>query len=255
MPTVSVHPAETATQRTLMGSAADQGQNRRLHPPESGPMAQPTDAEGHATVALDATGAQIARTLRWAPRSHVTGVVILEDVSAGQLADEWTKDGERGNGYWPRSWCRSSRRGEAGPDLLVGGQQQASLKQRLTWIGSEPRRAADSGNAVFATQPYEQLAKVYRLAGQDREARTVAIARRRDLRRYGNLTPYRWAVDCLLDKTIRYGYQTGRAVQGGPGGEGLEFTHVNSRLYRPASLRTQREPFSSLGSPGSVGEF
>ena len=71
-----------------------------------------------------------------------------------------------------------------------------------------------SGNAVFATQPYEQLAKVYRLAGQDREARTVAIARRRDLRRYGNLTPYRWAVDCLLDKTIRYGYQTGRAVAG-----------------------------------------
>jgi hypothetical protein len=29
--------------------------------------------------------------------------------------------------------------------------------------------------------------------------------------------------------------------QGGPGGEGLAFTHVNTRLYRPSSLRTQRD--------------
>ena len=56
--------------------------------------------------------------------------------------------------------------------------------------------------------------KVYQQAGQDADARKVAIARRRDLRRYGNLTWYRKAANWLLDITIRYGYQTGRAVIG-----------------------------------------
>jgi hypothetical protein len=37
-------------------------------------------------------------------------------------------------------------------------------------------------------------------------------ARRRDLRRHGNLTPYRRALDWLLDRSIQYGYQTWRAI-------------------------------------------
>jgi hypothetical protein len=80
--------------------------------------------------------------------------------------------------------------------------------------GSTPAPPATPGPAVssFATQPYEQLASVYRQAGQDKEARAVALARRRDLRRYGNLTPYRRALDWLLDRSIQYGYQTWRAI-------------------------------------------
>ena len=96
----------------------------------------------------------------------------------------------------------------------IGGKQQAALEQRLAWIGSQPKGAAASRRAVFASQPYEQLAKVYRQAGQDTEARTVAIARRRDLRRYGDLTRSRKTGNWLLDVTIRYGYQTWRAVVG-----------------------------------------
>jgi len=55
---------------------------------------------------------------------------------------------------------------------------------------------------------------MYRQAGQDTEAREVAIARRRDLRKYGNLNWYRTFGNGFLDKTIRYGYQTWRAGLG-----------------------------------------
>jgi hypothetical protein len=67
---------------------------------------------------------------------------------------------------------------------------------------------------AFATQPYEQLAAVYRQAGQDAQARKVAIARRADLREYGNPNPYRKFGNWFLDKTIKYGYQTWRAGVG-----------------------------------------
>ena len=66
----------------------------------------------------------------------------------------------------------------------------------------------------FAAQPYEQLADMYRQSGQDAEARDVAIARRRDLRTYGNLNWYARFGNAFLDKTIRYGYQTWRAGVG-----------------------------------------
>jgi hypothetical protein len=55
---------------------------------------------------------------------------------------------------------------------------------------------------------------VYRRAGQDSQARKVAVARRTDLRTYGKLNPYRKAGNWLLDKTIKYGYQSWRAGLG-----------------------------------------
>jgi hypothetical protein len=80
--------------------------------------------------------------------------------------------------------------------------------------GGRARAAGAAANTptVFATQPYEQLANVYEQAGQDAEARTIAIARRRDLRQYGYLSPAGRLGNWLLDFAIRYGYQTWRAV-------------------------------------------
>jgi hypothetical protein len=75
-----------------------------------------------------------------------------------------------------------------------------------------PPTAPSRPVSSFATQPYEQLTSVYQQAGQEKEARAVTLARRRDLRRYGNLTPYRRALDWLLDRSIQYGYQTWRAI-------------------------------------------
>jgi len=85
------------------------------------------------------------------------------------------------------------------------------VEQRLAWIRSEYQGDNPAG---FAAQPYEQLAAVYRRAGQDGQARKVAIARRADLRTYGNLNRYRKAGNWLLDKTIKYGYQSWRAGVG-----------------------------------------
>ena len=90
------------------------------------------------------------------------------------------------------------------------------MEQRLAWIRSQYQPPAGSGSAVFATQPYEQLAAVYRQAGQDDQARKVAIARRADLRKYGNLNRYRRFGNWFLDWTIKYGYQTWRAARAWP---------------------------------------
>ena len=96
----------------------------------------------------------------------------------------------------------------------VGGAHPATVDQRLEWLRSQYPSAAPGAQAVFATQPYEQFAAVCRRVGQDTAARKVAIARRSDLRKYGNLNPYRKFGNWLLDKTIKYGYQTWRAGVG-----------------------------------------
>lgn len=180
--------------------------------------------------AFDATGAQIAHDLLWVPGEQVGGVVCLEDAAVGQLYDSWDHRGV--NGYWPPAdqgqllldGFTYTRIG--GIYYTRGGPPPATLEQRLAWIGSEPvfstlrerltwiRNRSKRTRTALATQPYEQLAEVYRQSGQDREARKVAIALRRDLRRYGNLTWYRRAGNWFLDFTIRYGYQTWRAVIG-----------------------------------------
>ena len=157
------------------------------------------------TFSLTATEAQIACELRWAPDGQFSGRVNLEDTHVGDLEDTWTRAGEQAHGYWPPG----GRLRLSG--LTYGGLGEASVKQRLQWIrsqyeGDEP--------AAFAAQPYEQLADMYRQAGQDTEAREVAIARRRDLRTYGNLNWYRRSGNWFLDQTIRYGYQTWRAAAG-----------------------------------------
>ena len=122
--------------------------------------------------------------------------------------------GERANGYWP----------PVEQDLLlldgfaygrIGGiRHPATPEQRLAWLGSQPKSAAASRREVFATQPYEQLVQVSRQAGRDAEARRAAIACRQDLRRYGKLSRFRKVGNWLLDKTIKYGFQTWRAVAG-----------------------------------------
>lgn len=174
---------------------------------------------GSPKGAICLRGANINGTLRWVPGEPVSEV-SLADATAGRLEDDWTKD----NGCWPTNGRLDIRGFTYGG--FTGGAGQASVTQRLDWIRSQwpgyepnparhPRPGMPSAPAAatrFPTQPYEQLATIYQQAGQDNEAREVALERRRDTRRYGNLTSYRRALNWLLDKTIRYGYQTWRAV-------------------------------------------
>ena len=160
-------------------------------------------------IALDAARAQISGKLRWAPSAPVSGQVNLEGATVGQLEDNWSRN--RPNGYWPAD-------GRLHLDGFTygrfGGVRQATVEQRLAWIRSQYLPRAQRSPAHFATQPYEQLAVVYRQSGQDDQARKIAIARRADLRKYGNLNPYRWFGNWFLDWTVKYGYQTWRAAVG-----------------------------------------
>ena len=186
---------------------------------------------GEGAMALDASGAQIGHMLEWAPSEQVVGTVSLEDAQVAQLKDDWTPErkGRPDNGYWPRTDLDLLRLN--GFNYAELCQHTATLEQRLRWIGSQPRPAGGLPEAWrqrkarkdwrierkkhdFATQPYGHLASFYQQAGNDTEARTVAIARRRDLRLYGRITRRRYIGNWLLDKSIKYGYQTWRAIVG-----------------------------------------
>lgn len=182
---------------------------------------------------------QISATLQWTPDKPLRGgTVNLEGASAFQLTDQWTPG--RPNGCWPINGLRL----EGFSYYRFGGSNsQPDVTQRLSWIRSQDetassrqrhdrvRRAMASAAtfrrpirraktepqprrpvAGFATEPYKQLAQVYRRAGQDDEARTVEIERRRDLRRYGRLSPGRMVSNWLLDHLIGYGFKTYRAA-------------------------------------------
>ena len=161
-------------------------------------------------VALDAAGAKISQELEWEPQAQVFGQVILEHAAVGWLTDNWADApvARSESGFWPPN---GRLRLDGLTYRTIGGSHPVGVGQRLKWIRSQYSAPQDD-TTNFATQPYELLANVYQQAGQDTEARTVALARRRDLRRFGNLTWYRVALNWLLDKTIQYGYQTWRAI-------------------------------------------
>jgi adhesin HecA-like repeat protein len=77
-------------------------------------------------------------------------------------------------------------------------QPPVSARQRLAWLGRDP--------GGYAPQPYEQLIAVYRRAGRDQDARTVAIAKQRVRRRTLPLAARAWSL--LLDVLVGYGYRT-----------------------------------------------
>jgi adhesin HecA-like repeat protein len=112
------------------------------------------------------------------------GRVDLAHAQVGVLADE------------PASWPRQA--------VLYGFVYDAlhehgpiSARQRLGWL-------ARTGG--YIPQPYEQLAAVYRRAGRDQDARTVAIAKQRARRPTLGLPGRVWSR--LLDVLVGYGYRT-----------------------------------------------
>jgi hypothetical protein len=115
-------------------------------------------------------------------------------------------------------------------------------KQRLGWL----RRQQDG----YLPQPYEQLASVYRRAGHDQAARTVAIAkqqaRRAQARRWWVRAPSR-AWSFVLRWTIGYGYRPALAL---PYLAGLfvigsvVFDHAYPTELRPAKSGLEQPGFN-----------
>ncbi|HTV99778.1 MAG TPA: hypothetical protein VMF87_05725 [Streptosporangiaceae bacterium] len=157
-------------------------------------------------VALNATGLRVGGALQWAPTKAVDGEVNLEGAEVGQLEDDWSGDRGTANGFWPRD---ELLRLKGFTYAAIGGPHPATVPERLSWIRSQ---YGEDRSVPYSIQPYDQLAAAYRAVGQDADERAVAIARRRDLRVYGDLSASRWIANWLFDKTVRYGYQNWRAA-------------------------------------------
>jgi hypothetical protein len=97
----------------------------------------------------------------------------------------------------PASWPREAILDGFVYDALYE-DRSVSARQRLDWLASNPRG--------YSPQPYEQLAAVYRRAGRDQDARTVAIAKQRAPRRTLGPAERLWSL--LLDGLVGYGYRT-----------------------------------------------
>ncbi|MFD9081675.1 translocation/assembly module TamB domain-containing protein [Streptomyces erythrochromogenes] len=156
-------------------------------------------------VALMASDMQVSHQLRWRPREIVLGMVNLERASVRHLVDDWSLPAA----HWP----------QPGQLLLAGfkyeefgGLHQATCKQRLEWIRSSHAPAYAGTPAIFASQPYGQLALVYRRTGQEKEAREVSIARRSDLRKYGDLGLLGKSGNRVFGLIFAHGYKPLRAV-------------------------------------------
>jgi hypothetical protein len=95
-------------------------------------------AVGEKDLALDAAGAQIGGTFRWAPAEQVAGRVSLDGAAAGELDDDWTS----AYGFWPADGRLSVK---AFTYDRVGGVHPATVDQRLNWIrGQYPAAAQDA---------------------------------------------------------------------------------------------------------------
>ena len=171
-------------------------------------LAEGNDSNGKPKVALDLAGARIADALVWEPSQAIRGQVILDDAEIDQLKDSLTLNP---NGHWPSALAGLLRL-DGFTYNRICEEPESAVEKRLAWIGSPSKPVRKNTRRGFTTQPYEQLAAIYRKSGQDTEARKVAIARRRDLRRYGDHTPGRKVGNWLLDISIGYGYRTWRVV-------------------------------------------
>lgn len=89
------------------------------------------------------------------------------------------------------------------------GEVDTRAKWRREWL---ERQYEERIGTSFRPQPYEQLARVLRNMGYERDAREIAIAKQEMLRKSGSLglsgTFWNW----LLSATIAHGYKPWRAV-------------------------------------------
>jgi adhesin HecA-like repeat protein len=83
------------------------------------------------------------------------------------------------------------------------GAEDGDVASRLAWI----RRNHD-----FSPGVYDQLADVYRRAGQDQDAREVTIARENDRRHRGQLSLPSKTWNMFLSLTVAHGYKPWRAA-------------------------------------------
>jgi hypothetical protein len=99
----------------------------------------------------------------------------------------------------PSTWPKDLRLRGCTYDALRE-RNRVDAKQRRGWLRLDPDG--------YAPQPYEQLAKVYKQAGREEDARLIGLWKQRA--RHGTLSWPSKALGLLLDALVGYGYRTWR---------------------------------------------
>ncbi|MBW7992103.1 MAG: hypothetical protein FVQ84_19105 [Planctomycetes bacterium] len=77
-------------------------------------------------------------------------------------------------------------------------KKEIGLKRRIEWLG---------GQLNFSSQPYEQLAEVFRKSGKVEDAKEILIAKNKDLRKHNKSTWSKKYWYYVLGPMIGYGYR------------------------------------------------
>jgi len=86
----------------------------------------------------------------------------------------------------------------------IAGDAPTTAEARLRWLRLQPTKP-------FKPQPYEQLIRVLRRMGHERDAREIAIAKQDALRKSGELGWWSSVWRLFLGVTIGYGYKPWKA--------------------------------------------
>lgn len=150
---------------------------------------------------------------------------------------------------------------DARNDMATPGANAPAAPPTMSQVSSSDDKNAPAGTAVpdpagrrYVTQPYTQLASVYRAIGQDEQANTVLVAR---AERIGELAPafsaqglwYRY-----LGRLIGYGYEPFRAIKIGLviiAGGALVFS-IGARRNLMAETKLAEQVLSGEGQAGQV---
>lgn len=141
-------------------------------------------------TALDARGLRVDGRMTWRLGAPASGEVDLSFATVSRLDDTLTS--------WPATkFVLNSF------DYRIAPAGEITAEQRIDWLRTTKTHSPDA---------YQQLAKAYRLNGDEASAQKVAIARQRDLRRLGNLPAHSRAWNWFLDVTSGYGYRLHRPL-------------------------------------------
>jgi len=141
--------------------------------------------------------AKIAGALNWTKVKLVgNGTISFHLASVGTIIDD------------EKSWPKKDNLFLDGLRYtMLGWNSPTGWRARKDWLDRQAFRPRD-----FRPQPYEQLIKVLRAMGHDRDARQIAMEKQRALRRSGGLKLHERLWNCFMGVTLGYGYQPWRAV-------------------------------------------
>ncbi|MBY8875365.1 hypothetical protein K7640_26370 [Micromonospora sp. PLK6-60] len=173
-------------------------------------------------TSLDAFGLRARGSLILLPAERPTRTIDLRYAAVNRLQDRevsWPDDGAEWEGFTYQS-----------VDSSLTHRQRIEILNRMRH---------------YSLQPYQQLSKVYRTAGRDRENREVAITGLNQLRRKDNLTRASKVWSHFLGIVVGYGYKLHRPLY-----VVIPLIIANAFLYHSAEHHDLMEPAGARTDTG-----